>query len=85
MVRDHCPTELRNVLIEIYQILSLLLIDHIIEMNVLIAPLEVMNNSPISQFLLDYEKLLEELDYVLFNVNMIILGNHCFGVLEILL
>jgi hypothetical protein len=56
---------------------------NIIEMNVLITPLEVMNNSLISQFFLNYENVLKEIDYSLFDIEMVKLGNHSLLVLQI--
>lgn len=53
-------------------------------MNVLVAPFEVMNYALISQLLLNYEKVLKEIDNSLVYVEVVKLGDHCFLVLQIL-
>ena len=83
MVRDHCSAEFRNVLVEIYEILRLLLVDDIVEMNVLVSPFEVVDDPPVRQLLLDYEQALEELNDMLLDVYMIVLSDHCLLILQI--
>lgn len=83
MVRDHGSAEFRNVLVEIYEILRLLLVDDIVEMNVLVSPLEVVDDSPVRQLLLDYEQALEELNDMLLDVYMIVLSDHGLLILQI--
>lgn len=77
MVSNNSPTEFRNVFVEVNQVLCLLAIDHIVEMDIFVAPLKVVNDSSVSQLFLDNEKTLEKLNYMLFYVNMAEFGYHC--------
>lgn len=52
-------------------------------MNVLVAPLEVVNDSLICQLLLDDEDVLEEVDDPLLDVKVVELSNHCLLILQI--
>lgn len=45
-------------------------------MDVLVSPLEVVNDSFISELLFDYKDVLEKVNNSLFDVKMIELGNH---------
>jgi len=85
MVRDYCPAELRNIVLKIYKVLALLVRDDIVEVDVLIPPLEVMDDSLVSQFLLHDEQVLEEVNDALVDVEMIEFRNHGFLVFEVLL
>ena len=51
---------------------------HIVEMDVLIAPFEIVNYSLVRQFLFDYKDVLKEINDPLFYVKMIEFGYHCF-------
>ena len=51
---------------------------HIVEMDVLITPLEIVNYSLVRQFFLYYEDVLKEVDDPLFYVKMIEFSYHCF-------
>jgi len=53
-------------------------------MNVFVAPLKVMNYSLVSEFFLDYEKILKELSDSFINVKVIEFCDHCLLVLKIL-
>ena len=59
MITDYSSAEFRNVVLEVNEILALLVSCHIVEMNVLVAPLEVMNNTLVRQLLLHDEDVLE--------------------------
>jgi len=85
MVRDYCPAEIRNIVLKIYKVLALLVRDDIVEVDVLIPPLEVMDDSLVSQFLLHDEQVLEEVNDALVDVEMIEFRNHGFLVFEVLL
>ena len=85
MISDDCSTEFRNVLVEVNQILGLLPIDHIVEMDILVAPLEVMDDPSIRQLLLHNEELLEEIDNMLFDIDMIIFSDHRLLISQIVL
>jgi len=76
VISDNSSAKFRNVLVEIHQKFWLLSIYYIIEMNVFIAPFKVMNDSSIGKFLFHDEKILKELSYVFFNVNMGVLSYH---------
>lgn len=56
---------------------------HIVEMDVLVAPLEVVDNPFVRQFLLHDEDVLEEINYSLLDVEVVKLRNHCFLVFQI--
>jgi len=49
---------------------------YIVEMNIFVSPLEVMNDSFISEFLLDNEDILEKIDDPLLYIEMIEFGYH---------
>ena len=84
-VRDHSSTELRNVFIKIDEILGLLAVDDIVKMDVLVAPFEVVDDALVSELLLDDEEILEELYYVLFNINVVVLSDHRLVGLKVVL
>jgi hypothetical protein len=83
VISYNCSTELRNVFVKVNQVFGLLSIHNVVEVNVLVAPLKVMDDPPVSQFLLHDEKRLEEFYNVFFNINMVILSDHCFLILEV--
>ena len=83
MIAHYSSAELGNVILEINKIFRLLVCRHIIEMNVLIAPFEIMDDSFIGELLLDDEDILEELNNSFFDIKMIELGNHCLLVFKI--
>ena len=56
----------------------------IIEVDVLIAPLEIVNDPLISQLLLDDENVLKEVDYPFFDIEVVELGNHSLLIFQIL-
>ena len=62
MVTHDGPAELWNIVFEINKVLGLLVGCHIVEMNVLVAPFEVVDDALICQLLLDNENVLEEVD-----------------------
>ena len=49
---------------------------YIVKMNVLVAPLEVMDDALISQFLLDDKNVLEKINDSFFDIEMVELGDH---------
>jgi hypothetical protein len=81
VVRHNCSAKLRNVGFKVDQVLRLLERNHIVEVNVLIAPLEVVYNAFVSQLLLDNKQVLEKLNNPLVDVEVIELCNHCFLIL----
>lgn len=52
-------------------------------MDVLVAPLKVMDNPLISQLLLDDEDVLEKLNNSLFDIEVVEFGNHSLLVLQV--
>lgn len=85
MVADDCAAELGNVVLEVDEVFALLVSCNIIEVNVLVAPLEVMNDALVGELLFDDEDILEEIDDALFDVKVVELGDHRLLVLEVLL
>ena len=83
MICDNCAAELRYIALEIYQIFRLLSCVNIIEVNVFVAPLKVVNYTLVSQFLLQNENVLEEVQDALLNVEVIEFSNHSLLVLQI--
>ena len=59
--------------------------DHIVEVDVLVAPLEVVDDAFISQLLLHYKEVLEEVHDALVDVKVIEFSYHCLLVLKVLL
>ena len=76
MIAYNSPAELWDVVLEINQIFRLLVSGNIVKMDVLVSPLEVVNNSFISELLFDDEDVLEKVNNSLFDVKMIELRNH---------
>jgi hypothetical protein len=60
MVCDYSAAELRDVALEIHQVLRLLSRVDIIEVDVFVSPLEVVNYSLVGQLLLQNENVSEE-------------------------
>jgi len=83
MVTHDGPAELGNIVFEINKVLGLLVGCHIVEMNVLVAPFEVVDDALICQLLLDDENVLEEVDDPLLDVEVVELRDHCLLVLQI--
>ena len=57
--------------------------DNIVEMNVLVAPFEVMDNALVSQLFLHNENVLEEIDDSLIDIEMVELSYHSFLILQV--
>ena len=76
MITDNGTAELWNVVLEINQILALLVRNHIVKMNIFVTPFEVVDYAFVSQLLLDYKDILEEIIDALIDVKMIELCNH---------
>ena len=83
MVRYDCATELRNVIFEIDQILALLVRNDIVEVDVLVAPFEVVDNALVRELFLYNEDVLEEVYDSLVYIKMVEFRNHCLLILEI--
>ena len=63
VIGDNGAAELGNVVVEVYEVLGLLVVDNIVEVNVLVASFEVVDDAPVCQLLLDDENALEKIDY----------------------
>lgn len=85
VIRDHRAAELGNVVLKVNQVLALLVADHVIEMDVLVPPLEVVDDSLVGELLLDDEEILKEVDDSFIDIEVIKLGNHRLLVLKIFL
>jgi len=83
MICYHCSTELRNIIGKVHQVFGLFSRLHIIEMNVLIAPLEVVNDPFVSKLFLHDKYVLKEVDYPLLDVEVVELSDHCLLVLQV--
>jgi hypothetical protein len=57
--------------------------DDIIKMNVLVAPLEVVDNSFVGKLLLNYKNVLEEVDDALVDIKVVKLSNHSLLILQV--
>jgi hypothetical protein len=55
----------------------------VVEVDVFVAPLEVVDDSFVGQLLLHNEHVLKEINDALFNVEMVELRNHGFLILQI--
>ena len=83
MVRHDCATELRNVVFEINQVFALLVRNDIVEVNVLVSPLEVVDNPLVSELFLDDEDVLKEINDSLIYVEVVEFRNHGLLVLQV--
>ena len=85
VVTHHRSAELGNVVFEVDEVLGLLVRCDVVEVDVLVAPFEVVDDALVCQLLLDDENVLEEVDDSLLNIKVIELGNHGFLVLQVAL
>jgi heme-binding NEAT domain protein len=76
VISDDRAAELRDVGFEVDEILGLLESNHIVKVDIFVAPLEVMDDSFISQFFLDNEQILEKFNDPLVDVKMVKFGYH---------
>ena len=83
MIADHSSAELGNVILKINEILRLLMSGDIIKVNILVAPLKVMNNPFIRKLLLNNEDVLEKVNDSLFDIKVVKLGYHRLLILQI--
>ena len=83
MISNNCSTKFRNIVVEVDQIFRLFVGLNIVEMNIFITPFKVMNYSLISQFFLNYENILEKINYSFFDVKVIEFCYHSFLIFQI--
>jgi len=84
VIRHHCAAELRDAVLEINQVLALLVRRDVVEVDVLVAPLEVVDHPLVRQLLLQDENVLEEVNDALLHVEMVELSYHNLLVFQIL-
>ena len=83
MICYYCSTELRNVVIEVNQILGLLMRLDVIEMNIFVTPFKVMNNSFVCELFLYNENILEKVNYSFSDIEMVEFSYHSFLIFQI--
>jgi hypothetical protein len=77
--------KLWNVRLEVHQIFALLEGNYVVEVNIFVAPFEVVNDSLVSELLFDNEDVLEELYNAFVDVEMVEFRDHGFLILEVFL
>lgn len=76
MVTDDCSAELGNIIFKVNEILRLFVSCDIVEMNIFVAPFEVMDYPFIRQLFLDDENILKEVYNPLLDIKVIKLCDH---------
>jgi hypothetical protein len=77
VITHDSPAELWYIRFKVNQILRLLRSNHVVEVNVFVAPFEVVDDSLVCELLFDDKQILEKLDDSLVYVKMVELGDHC--------
>ena len=57
--------------------------DNVVKVDVLVAPLEVVNDALVCQLLLHDEDVLKEVDDSLIDIEVVELGNHCLLIFQV--
>lgn len=83
MITHDCSTKFGNIVLEIYQVLALFMLSHVVEMDVFVSPFKIMYDPFVGQLLLHNENGLEEVNYSFLDVEVIEFGNHCLLVFEV--
>jgi len=83
MICNHCTTELGYIALEVNQIFGLLSSVNIIEVDVLVSPLEVMNYSFVSEFFLEDEYVLKEFQDSFLDIKVIKFSNHSLLIFKV--
>ena len=81
MVTHNCSAKLWYIVFKINQVFALLVRDHIIKVDVFVAPFKVVDYAFVCQLLLHDEEVLEKLYYSFIDVKVIELSDHCFLIL----
>jgi hypothetical protein len=76
VVSHYCAAELWDVALEVNKVLRLLSSVNIVEVDVLVTPLEVVDDSLVSQLLLQNEDVLEEIQDALLDIKVVEFCNH---------
>lgn len=71
MISDYCAAKLGDVALEVNQVLRLLSCVHIVEVDVFVAPLEVVDDSFVGKLLLQNENVLEEIEDALLDIKVV--------------
>ncbi len=71
MISDYCAAKLGDVALEVNQVLRLLSSVHIVEVDVFVAPLEVVDDSFVGKLLLQNENVLEEIEDALLDIKVV--------------
>jgi hypothetical protein len=83
MVGDYCAAELGDITLEVNQIFGLLSGMNIIEVNVLVSPLKVMNDSFIREFFLEDKNILKEFQDPLLYIKVIEFSDHSLLIFKV--
>ena len=83
MVRDYCPTELRNIVFEVYQVFALLVRNNIVKVDILVSPFKVMDDAFVRQLFLHDEDVLEKVNDAFVDIKVIKLSNHGLLVFQV--
>jgi hypothetical protein len=71
VISDYCAAKLGDVALEVNQVLRLLSSVHIVEVDVFVAPLEVVDDSFVGKLLLQNENVLEEIEDALLDIKVV--------------
>lgn len=83
MVGNHCATELGDITLKVNEVFRLLSGMNIIEVNVLVSPLKVMNDSFIREFFLENENILKEFQDPLLYIKVIEFSDHSLLIFKV--
>ena len=85
VVRNDRAAKLGNIVFKVHKVFGLFVRNHIIEVDVFVAPFKIVDDSFVSQLLLHDEQILEKVNNALVDVEMIELCYHRLLVFEVLL
>ena len=83
MVCDYCAAEFGDITLEVNEVFRLLSGMNIIEVNVLVSPLKVMNDSFIREFFLENENILKEFQDPLLYIKVIEFSDHSLLIFKV--
>ena len=83
MVAHDSPAELWDIVLEVNQVFGLLVGCYIVEMDIFVAPLEIVDDPFVGELLFDYKDILEKVDDSFFDVKMVEFRNHRLLVFEV--
>lgn len=85
MVSHYCATELWDVALEVNEVLRLLSSVYIVEVDIFVAPLEVVDDPLVGQLLLQNEDVLEEIQDALLDIKVVEFCYHGLLIFQIFL